>query len=557
MTWLENLIRSDLRNLAGYSSAKTESGSFVPNIAIDANESPWPPFGDMAGFCKPNRYPEPQPAALRQRLADMYGVKAEQILIGRGSDDAIDVLLRLFCEAGRDQIMICPPTYGAYKVYADVQGAQTLSVPLRREDWQLDVPAMLAASTPQTKLIFIPSPNAPMGHMMKRDDILALCKARAEKSLIVVDEAYVDFTDNPLGMTDALKEYPNLVILRTLSKAHALAGERIGCALAAPEIVQRLLKVLAPYPLTQSSIRAALDALSPSGLIQNAARCRTLLAERERMAKLLPQSPWVEKVFPSVTNYLLVQTKDSAAFIAQLRGFGILPRNRHSDIPNTVRLSISSPEDNNLVLQALGVSLAKADIPVPERLFSARRATKETAIDVTVNLDRPDFLAIDTGIGFFDHMLAQIATHGGFGLELHCKGDLKIDQHHTIEDCALTLGEALKGALGDKRGIARFGFSAPLDEAVANVVIDLSGRPYCVFEGHLPAPTIGEMSAEMVPHFFRSLATALAAAIHVTVQGVNAHHMTEAAFKATGRALRQAFRREGVSDVLPSTKGVL
>ena len=191
------------------------------------------------------------------------------------------------------------------------------------------------------------------------------------------------------------------------------------------------------------------------------------------------------------------------------------------------------------------------------RLFSKRRATKETTIDVTVNLDAPNFLKIDTGIGFFDHMLSQLASHGGFGLELHCKGDLAIDQHHSIEDCALALGETLKAALGDKRGIARFGFSAPLDEAVANVVIDLSGRPYFVFTGELPAGKVGDMNGDMVPHFFRSLATAMGAAIHVTIEGENAHHMVEASFKAAGRALRQAFARDGNPAAVPSTKGVL
>ncbi len=153
-------------------------------------------------------------------------------------------------------------------------------------------------------------------------------------------------------------------------------------------------------------------------------------------------------------------------------------------------------------------------------------------------------------------MLSQLAAHGGFGLELHCRGDLEIDQHHTIEDCALALGEALKGALGDKIGIARFGFTAPLDEALAQVAVDLSGRPYLVFTGALPAEKIGEMSSEMVPHFFRSLATALHATIHITVNGANTHHMTEAVFKATGRALRQALQHEGGTDI-PSTKGVL
>jgi len=554
MNWLKNLIRPDLRDLAAYSSARTEAGDFAPGIGIDANEFPWPPFGPMAAQYNVNRYPDPQPAALRQQLANIWGVQAEQLLLGRGSDEGIDALMRLFCRAGIDQILICPPTYGMYKVSATVQGAEVLSVPLR-PDWQLDVPAILKTCTEKTKLIFVPSPNAPMGHMMKKEDILSLCKARAEQSLIVVDEAYIEFTDSPEGMVPELKNAPNLVILRTMSKAHALAGERVGAVLGAPELIESLQKILAPYPLTQSSIRIALDALSPNGLIQATERRRLLISERERMARLLPQSSQVVSVFPSVVNFLLVQTKDAKAFMQQLMHFGILPRDRSRDIPNTVRLSIGTPEENGLVLKALGVEANEAASPLTPRLFSTRRATKETAIDVTVNLDAPSFLKIETGIGFYDHMLSQLASHGGFGLELHCKGDLEIDQHHTIEDCALALGEALKAALGDKRGIARFGFTAPLDEASANVVVDLSGRPYASFTGTLPAPTVGGMSSEMVPHFFRSLATAMGAAIQVTVQGENTHHMVEASFKATGRALRQAFQREGQN--IPSTKGVL
>ena len=160
-----------------------------------------------------------------------------------------------------------------------------------------------------------------------------------------------------------------------------------------------------------------------------------------------------------------------------------------------------------------------------------------------------------TGIGFFDHMLEQLAKHGGFALDLSCLGDLHIDEHHTVEDCALALGEALKKALGDKRGIGRYGFLLPMDEARAQVAIDLSGRAYAVFEGQFGREQVGALPSELVPHFFRSLADSLGAAIHVTVKGENTHHMIEACFKAVGRALRQALRREG-SD-LPSTKGVL
>ena len=183
------------------------------------------------------------------------------------------------------------------------------------------------------------------------------------------------------------------------------------------------------------------------------------------------------------------------------------------------------------------------------------RQTNETHIEVRVNLDAALPLQVDTGIGFFDHMLAQLARHGGFALELSCRGDLHIDEHHTVEDCALALGEALRRALGSKAGIARYGFLLPMDEAEARVAIDLSGRAFAQFSGHFPRETVGALPTELVPHFFRSLAEALGAALHVSVTGENTHHMIEACFKGVGRALRQALRREGTE--LPSTKGVL
>ena len=190
-----------------------------------------------------------------------------------------------------------------------------------------------------------------------------------------------------------------------------------------------------------------------------------------------------------------------------------------------------------------------------ERRATVRRTTKETDIHVTVNLDTTAPITIATGIGFFDHMLEQIAKHGGFSLELKCHGDLDIDEHHTVEDCALALGETLRMALGDKVGIARYGFVLPMDEAQVRVAIDLSGRAFGVFEGKFAREAVGGLPTELVPHFFRSLAESLKAAIHVTITGENSHHMIEACFKGVGRTLRQAFRRE--SEELPSTKGVL
>lgn len=198
--------------------------------------------------------------------------------------------------------------------------------------------------------------------------------------------------------------------------------------------------------------------------------------------------------------------------------------------------------------------------PEVVRELTARRArlqrrTKETSIEVAVNLDATAPIQIVTGIGFFDHMLEQLAKHGGFSLQLTCQGDLEIDEHHTVEDCALSLGEALRRALGSKIGIARYGFLLPMDEAQAQVAIDLSGRAFAQFSGRFTREAVGGLPTELVPHFFRSLADSLGAALHVSVTGENTHHMIEGCFKAVGRALRQAFRRE--SDELPSTKGIL
>lgn len=189
------------------------------------------------------------------------------------------------------------------------------------------------------------------------------------------------------------------------------------------------------------------------------------------------------------------------------------------------------------------------------RTATVRRQTRETRVAATVDLDSDAPVTIATGLGFFDHMLEQIARHGGFSLQLACDGDLGVDEHHTVEDVALVLGEALRTALGDKRGIGRFGFQLPMDETEARISLDLSGRAYLVFEGAFPRASVGQLPTELVPHFFRSVADALGANLHIAVSGENTHHMVEACFKGFGRTLRQAIVRKGYS--LPSTKGSL
>lgn len=199
-----------------------------------------------------------------------------------------------------------------------------------------------------------------------------------------------------------------------------------------------------------------------------------------------------------------------------------------------------------------GIAHELVDAP---RTARVARNTKETRIVVEVDLDRAAEPKAHTGLGFFDHMLEQLGKHGGFALSLQCEGDLHIDEHHTIEDCALALGQALREALGDKRGIGRYGFTLPMDETLASAALDFSGRPYFVFEGSFTRERVGDMPTELLPHFFRSLCETSGLNLHLKVEGDNDHHKVEASFKAVARALRQALRREGRE--LPSTKGVL
>ena len=312
-----SLVRSDLADFTGYSSAAKENAGFCSSIKLDANESPWPSFGSVSSLCNPNRYPEPQPAALRARMAVAWGVKSEQILLTCGSDQGIDILIRLFCAAGQDSILVCPPTFSMYAVYARLQGAQALFVPLL-EDGQLNLAAISETATNRTKLIFIPAPNAPMGHAMDKDRILDLCAQRDGKSLVIIDEAYAEFSKEPDGFLPMLDDVSNLVILRTLSKAHALAGERIGCVIASQAVIEALAKVVPPYPLAQSAIRAAMDSFSSTGLAQTARRVETLQSEKGYLAEKLAGVEGVKRIYPSETNFLFIETNGAKVFMERL-----------------------------------------------------------------------------------------------------------------------------------------------------------------------------------------------------------------------------------------------
>ena len=344
-----DLARAEIRALQPYSSARMEASG--GQLLLNANESAWEPTGDGGTGC--NRYPDPQPAALVDALTRLYGVRREQLLVGRGSDEAIDLLVRAFCRAGRDAILVQPPTFGMYAVCARIQDAGVIEAPLRG-DFTLDVDATLAALTSAVKLVFVCTPNNPAGSVVPRADIERLAQALAGRALLVVDEAYVEFADEG-SVADLLDRYDNLAVLRTLSKAWALAGARIGCLLAHPDVVALLRKIIPPYPLPLPSVNAALLALSGWGQANARAHIDIVRAERAHLRAALVRLPGVRAVLPSQANFLTVRFDDAGAVYRRLFDAGIVVRDvrRYPGLDDALRITIGTPAENEKVLAAL------------------------------------------------------------------------------------------------------------------------------------------------------------------------------------------------------------
>ncbi|MET0280469.1 MAG: histidinol-phosphate transaminase [Steroidobacteraceae bacterium] len=341
--------RPDIRAMAPYSHAAWEPAL----TRLHANELPWRIDGDtsQAGL---NRYPEPQPPELVRGLAQLYGVRPEQLLVGRGSDEAIDLLLRVFCRAGVDNVIICPPTFGMYAVAAHIQGAQVRAVPLlAAQGFALDEPALLAQVDANTKLVFVCSPNNPTANALPAGQLLRIAGLLAPRALLVVDEAYVDFAGTA-GLVAQLPQLPNLAILKTLSKAHGLAGARVGALLAAPEVIQLARKVIPPYAITELTVEAVTPQLQPAAVAAMRARAAALIAERSRLAAALSRCPLIEKVWPSDANFLLVDCHDADAVLGRVRQAGLIIRDvRQPLLPRSLRFSVGTPEQNSRVLEAL------------------------------------------------------------------------------------------------------------------------------------------------------------------------------------------------------------
>lgn len=357
MITILDLARPEILNLQPYQHA-----AWAPALErMHANEMPWRASGDASGAGL-NRYPEPQPAELIAHLAALYGVARENVLAGRGSDEGIDLLVRAFCRAGQDNVLICPPTFGMYKVSARIQGAGVVEVPLLQDrGFAIDADAVLAAWNTSIKLLFVCTPNNPTGNLLDRRAIATLCEQLRDKAVIVVDEAYIEFA-RTTSITALLGQFENLVVLRTLSKAYALAGTRCGALIAHADIVSLLARVITPYALPTQTIEAVLRLTDEAHCAESKQRIDTVLSERARLSEQLTRQslirPLIRRVWRSDSNFLLVECLDADRVLQASVAAGLIIRDPRSQpgLANCLRISIGTPEQNDRLVRGIAAA---------------------------------------------------------------------------------------------------------------------------------------------------------------------------------------------------------
>ena len=459
--------------------------------------------GAVAGaLASVNTYAHGGYCELVDAIAAYVGVSSDNIVLGNGSDDLILLCARTYAREGDTVAIANEPTYPVYRSAVGLAGA--------------------SVGDGSPVLTFQCRPNNPSG---------ALDGLDARRPL-VVDEAYFEYAGDTV--VDQIED--GVIVLRTFSKAFGLAGARVGYAVAAAQTAAELRRRQDPLPLAAPSVALALAALADPPDVGPE------LAERERCASTLVELGL--EPAPSCTNFLFVPYEDAERLAEALLQDGVVVR----VLAGGFRVSVRDPEDDDLLLASLARVLEQPSPAggVAKRRVRHLRATAETAVRVRLGLDGESRVRVATGAGIYDHFLEQLGFHGGFDLVIETVGDLETGDHHTAEDSAVALGEALDAALGDRRGIARYGDAVgPMDDALARAAGDLGGRPWCEIE----------LGAEpgMAAHMFQSLSQAGRLGIHVESSGDDPHHVAEAAFKAVGRALRAAVRQEG--EALPSTKG--
>lgn len=344
------LARIEIQKMAAYQSARSLKNN--GSVFLDANESPFTPLAGL-GL---NRYPEPQPEQLVKRLSHIYQVPSQNLLVGRGSDEAIDLVVRVFCRPGEDQILICPPTYGMYEISAKIQNAGIIRVPLRIDGLTvtLDEESILIRIKEGVKILFLCSPNNPTGTAFPREALKRICEAALEKTIVVIDEAYSEFS-NELSMISEINRYPNLIVLRTLSKAWAAAGVRCGVALGQEPLIQLLQKVRAPYPLSQPASEAALLATNSESKRALHLRTEQIKIARDEFGCELKKLECVDFILPSSTNFLLVRFKDAKSVMKAAAGKEIVLRDRSSEagLSQCIRITVGTRDENKQVLEML------------------------------------------------------------------------------------------------------------------------------------------------------------------------------------------------------------
>lgn len=356
-TPLLKLVRKHFKTMEGYVSAGMEMAKDDTKIFLNANENPY----ELPGLEGLNRYPEPQPLALLEAFARTYGVERDQIVITRGADEAIAILIRVFCEPNKDSVIITPPTFGIYGVDSRAQPANVIEVPLIKAQgtFTLDTEGIIKAAKEKknkTKLVFLCSPNNPTGTSFSHETISEICEALEGEAVVILDETYAEFAEQG-SMTSDLDSTPNLIILRTLSKSYAFAGMRIGCMLAADTDFIALVrtKALETYPLVRMSVEAAFHVLSPDIKPIAEANIKKLLAERTRMETELKKSAQVTHIYPSDANFLLVEMKDAHGFYEYAKKNNVILRDFSSKkgTEKCLRISIGTEKENDTVLKLL------------------------------------------------------------------------------------------------------------------------------------------------------------------------------------------------------------
>jgi histidinol-phosphate aminotransferase len=546
--------------LAGLTPYRWQEG--VPDgpvFRLDMNTPPDPPAWlgpELARVMATsvNAYPDATYDDLRVSIGRFVGLPGEQVVVGAGCDEILAVAAQLALARG-DRACLAAPTYSLYRLLTRNAGAALTVVPPLSGSLRLDLEGLLTAAA-GSRVVWACSPNNPTGEELSSTFVAELCAACP--GIVVVDQAYVEL--GGVDLSGLVAEHDNLVIARTFSKGWQLAGLRIGYALASP-VLANLLDAVRP-PASLASWSVAVARLACENVASMRAACSEVVAARGELAAGMRRAG--VEVDAEAANFVLAQAPCADLFAALARR-GVVVRTFPSEpsLVDRFRVTVGTPEAHEVLLHALAEVAggeAPPSRPAPGlRRATIRRSTRETEIDCIVDLDGRGRASIATGIGFLDHLLTALTFWSMLDLDLRCRGDLWIDEHHTVEDCAIALGEALDQALGDRAGLVRFSdASAPLDEALARATVDLSGRGMARISLGLRGQRVGQISTSLIPHFLDTLARRSRIGLHVACDGDDDHHQAEAAFKALALALRGAVARDPQRQgAAPSTKGVL